>query len=354
MRDDYSARQLSGRRVFWGVCFGIFAFIFLICTPMIFESVDVDEVVVIQSPMSGELAVYTTPGYKWQGFGSVYSFKKRGTFEFKAGSFDDKLGQAKGGIPIRFTEGGHATLYGSIQYEMPLDDASIKNIVSNYRSDEAIRRNLIETATNKSIYLSGTLMTSKESYAEKRNDLFHYIADQIQNGIYQTRQKREWIKDPITNQDKEIITAEIMLDPAGVPLRQELSVLNQFKIKTFAFTPDVMPYDSTVETQIKQQQQLAMEVQTSIATKAKAEQDAQTAAAQGQADIVAHRKPQRIVVEAANSASTSGGSGKTSSESTVTSPSKNHFSAASLVYGSNMSLCRSSQPPCRSFTAQVS
>lgn len=37
--------------------------------------------------------------------------------------------------------------------------------------------------------MTGPLMSSKESYAEKRTNLIRFIEDQISNGVYKTAQK---------------------------------------------------------------------------------------------------------------------------------------------------------------------
>lgn len=270
---------------------GISAIVFIACAGKLYEDVGADEIVVIQSPIEGRLDVYTTPGLKWQGFGEVTTYKKRETYQF--GDWAGK--QSTGGIEVRFNDGGHGTIYGSIQYELSQAEDAIRRLHSQYRTQDAIQKNLVETVTNKSIYLVGTLMSSKESYAEKRNDLIHYVADQVQNGIYRTRQRTEWIKDPITNQDKQVITAEIVMDRDGKPERQEEAVLTHFGIKAFNFTIVKMPYDKVVEDQIRQQQALAMQVQTSIAQKAQAEQEAQTAEAQGRANATTAKWQQETI-----------------------------------------------------------
>ena len=273
-------------RIIIAAFLGIVALAGIVLSGKLIEDVGPDEIVVIQSPVAGRLDVYTTPGMKWQGLGEVTTYKKRSTYIFG----DETLG-----IQVRFNEGGHGTIFGSIQYDLPQTEAEVRLLHSKYRSQEQVQTSLIETVTNKSIYLVGTLMTSKESYAEKRNDLIHYVSDQVQNGIYKTRQKTVTTKDPITGQDTKVVAAEIVLDDTGRPLRQEEAVLSQFGIKAFNFTIVKMPYDEVVEGQIKQQQQLAMQVQTSIAEKAQAEQAALTAEAQGRANATTSKWQQETL-----------------------------------------------------------
>ncbi len=246
----------------------------------IVENMDADQIMVVQSPFSGELTWYTDAGIKPQWFGKVTTYPKRSIYEFKT--------------PVRFNDGGHGTMFGSVQYEMPLDVKNLTALHVRFGSPEAIQKQLIETITNKAVYMTGPLMSSKESYAEKRNYLIHYVEDQISNGVYRTLQKELKTKDEMTGADKTVTVVEIATK-GGVPERQEEAVLTSFGIKAFNFAIDQLPYDDAVETQIKQQQQIIMDVQTAIADAKKAEQRAITVAKQGEADAAKAKWEQEVV-----------------------------------------------------------
>lgn len=233
------------------------------------ENLDSKEVMVIQGAVDGQLHVYTTPGLYAQNFGKVTHYPRRSIHAI------EKL--------VRFNDGGHATLKGTIQWEMPVDEKSIIELHKQFGSPEAIDNQLIETVVAKSIYMTGPLMSSKESYAEKRPDLLRYVEDQINDGVYRTRQKDVKVKDAITGQDKTATAVEIVLDDKGLPARQEDAVLKQYGLKTYGLSITNLEYDDQVEKQIKGQQQLAMDVQTSIADAKKAEQTAITVEQNGKA-----------------------------------------------------------------------
>jgi len=251
------------------------------------ENLDADEIMVVQSPIAGTLTWHTTPGIKPQWFGKVTKYKKRSIY-----AFDDETGK---GIEVRFNDGGHGTVFGSIQYDMPLDDEHLTAIHTRFGSQLAVQQQVIERVTGKSIYMSGPLMSSRESYAEKRTSLLHYIEDQIQNGVYKTYQHEMRVKDPITDQEKTATVVEIALDDNGNPKRQEEGVISQFGIKAFGFTIKRMPYSREVEDQIRKQQQIAMDVQTAIADAKKAEQRAITVVEQGKATAAEEKWKQEAV-----------------------------------------------------------
>lgn len=265
----------------WVILTGLSGLIFLSISGMIFQNVDANEVVVIQAPASGKLSVYNTAGVKWQGMGKVSVYHKLETYNFV--------------IPVRFNDGGHGEINGSVNYELPLDADHMVSLHTKYGSQEAIQKDLVETVVNKSVYMTGPLMSSKESYAEKRTSLILYIEDQIKNGVYATGQKEVKVKDPVTGLEKTVTVVEIQQDKDGIFKRQEESVLNSYGIKTSNFAVSKLPYDEAVENQIKQQQELAMKVQTAMASSKEAEQRAITAAKEGEANAATAKWKQEVI-----------------------------------------------------------
>lgn len=259
------------------VVVGIF---FLVFAGKIFENVDADQIVCIQSPLSGDLAWHTSAGVKWQGFGKVTNYVKLDTYEFQ--------------VPVRFNDGGHGTINGSLNYELPLAAEQLTQIHMKYGSQQAIQKSLVETVTNKCVYMTGPLMSSKESYAEKRTSLILYIEDQIQNGVYKTTQKDVKTKDPITGVEKTVAVVEITKDEKGLAARQEEAVLSSYGINTSNFAVVKLDYEKAVENQIKQQQELTMKVQTAVASSKEAEQRAITVAKEGEANAAAAKWAQEV------------------------------------------------------------
>jgi len=252
----------------------------LMLTGQIFQSVDADELVVIQSPV-GSLTWHITPGIKWQGFGKVTVYKKRSIYPFI--------------IKMRFNDGAHGNMVGSIQYELPTDEQSLTALHVRFGSQEAVQQQLIQTVVDKSVYMTGPLMSSKESYAEKRNALIAYVEDQVANGVYRTLQRDVRAKDPVTGVDKTVTVVEIQLGKDGHPERQEEAVLAGFGVKPFGFSITELGYEEAVEQQIQAQQQATMDVQTAMAEARKAEQRALTVEKEGQAKAATTRWEQEAI-----------------------------------------------------------
>lgn len=274
---------MSHLRIGAAIAFVLLAVGSLISIQKLVENVSASDYVVIQSPVAGTLTWYTTPGVAWQGFGDVTTYPIRMRYDFR-----DR------GYLVQFNDGGHGTIHGSIQCDLPSDHQKLTDMFRKFPSQEQVENSLIKTATEGALYLVGPLMSSRESYAEKKNDLIRYVTDQVEFGPYRTRQNHVWTKDPITNQDKEVVTAEIVMKD-GNPERQEPSALGAYGIKCYQFTINKIDYDSVVAEQITQQQKITMNVQTSIADKVLAEQRAQTAEANGRANATEAKWKQETI-----------------------------------------------------------
>lgn len=275
-----SRQERSSTSVFKLVIFVTLGFIALIASFRIIEMNDANQIMVIQNPLSGKLTWYTDAGIKGQWFGRVTKYPKREIYEFKT--------------PVRFNDGGHGTMLGSVSYELPLDPKNLTNIHVKFGCLKALESQLIATVVNKAIYMTGPLMSSKESYAEKRNYLIQYVEDQIQNGVYRTVSREAKTVDQMTGAEKTVTVVEICMK-GGIPERQEDPAMVSFGISTFNFAINELPYDAAVETQIKQQQQIAMDVQTAIASAKKAEQNAITTAKEGEANAMKAKWDQEVI-----------------------------------------------------------
>lgn len=255
------------------------------------EYLDANQVMVIQS-LGGTLTWYTDPGYHWQGFGKVTKYDRRRQYWFS-----EKKDQGKDSdeaITMRFNDGAHANLSGSIAWEIPLESVALTKIYKAFPTNETLEQQLVRTNVEKAVYFAGPLMSSKESYAERRNDLIGYIEDQIANGVYKTVTEQRQEPDPIT-QEKKTVSFVRIVEQNGAIQRQETSPLKEFSVRTYNLSINNILYDKTVEQQITEQQQIAMNVQKSIAEAKQAEQRVITVEKDGQAKAAEAKWQQEVV-----------------------------------------------------------
>lgn len=289
------ANYNSKKTLIFGV--GVLFIIFILFSGKIIENVDNSEIVIIQSVFTGKVSIYTTPGPVIQGFGIATHYKKSNQFWF-SNKLEDGKGKGDRGedqsIKIRFNDGGHGQISGSVRWYMPADDKAILKLHTDFGSQLAVEQQLIRQVVTKAVYMTGPLMSSKESSAEKRNDLLSYIEDQSINGVYRTKQEDIKVHDDLMNTDKTITVVKIV-EKNNMPLRQEISAIKSYNISLQGLALNAIDYDEEVEKQIKVQQQAYMQVQTAIANSKKAEQDAITTELQGKAAAAKAKWEQEVL-----------------------------------------------------------
>jgi len=278
--------NLSRTKKSSGMLFAIIGVVFLIfgaiALNMSMVNVDADEIVVTQDPYDGELHFYFSPGLQFTRFGQVTRYTKESPYWFS--SQEDQGTDADQSIRIRFSDGGHAKISGSFRWKLPLGEEAMRNVHTLYGSQFNVEQELIRPVIEKAVYMTGPLMSSKESYSEKRNDLLSYIEDQTTNGVYKTKTEEKRGIDILSGTEKTFTIVTINEDKDGNQLRQEVSPFKTFNITSYNYSINTITYDATVETQIKTQQEAMMAVQTSIAEAKKAEQNAIKVEKEGQAN----------------------------------------------------------------------
>ena len=132
----------------------IVAIFLLFFIPKAFENLDAGEIAVVQMPITGELNVVTSPGWMWQGGGSVTKYSRSNQLWFS--NKEDEGG--KGAIKIGFNDFGEGTVSGSVRWYMPSNKEAILKLHRDYGTQESIEFKLIKQAVTKAIYMSGPLM----------------------------------------------------------------------------------------------------------------------------------------------------------------------------------------------------
>jgi len=274
---------------------GVFALILsVVLVANMVTTVGADELVVKQDMIGGQLSVWDTPGVHWQNFGTITRYKRSAQLWFS--EKEDEGKKTDDSIKVRFNDGGHGNISGSLRYTLPTDQNKMLDVHRTYHSMEAIDHELVRQVVNKGVYMSGPLMSSRESYAEKRADLINYITDQIIYGVYRTEHDQVKAVDPVTGQEKTVDVVKPKVNehsPNGIE-REEESPIQKFGMNASNITINSINYDPVVEAQIKQQQEAISAVQQAIVNSKKAEQDTLTVEQQGKAEAAKAKWAQEV------------------------------------------------------------
>lgn len=255
------------------------------------EYLDASNIMVIQY-MNGDIETFTTSGPHAQWFGTVTIYPKRFHYETES--------------PIQFSDRGHAKITVSSDFDMPLNKEQLVALHQAYRTPDAVKDSLIAKGVQNSIFTAGSLMSSKESSAEKRNDLGHFIKNQVDNGVFMTKTETQEILEDTGKYDdkgqpimakKNVPVIHLIPDPKqpGGFARQEKSATSKYGINSFNLTVTGVKYDEVVEKQFQEQQALQMQTQKAIVQRTTSEQEAISVEAQGRAAAAKARAEQEVI-----------------------------------------------------------
>lgn len=266
-----------------GIVIAIFGIIFFVCIGSIAEDVRNEQIVVNQYPFTGKMEYWTTPGLRGQWFGKTTKYYK--TQQFWFGSKSDSREQEGNPIPVIFNDASDGMIYGSLRVKLPTDREHLSRIQTDYNGMDRLMTDLVAQTITKVIYASGPLMSAFESYAEKKNDLINYITDQLNNGVYKTTVRTIEVVDPITGEKKTSKIAALIPDenaPGGYK-RSESSPFAYYGLEIGQVAISKIDYSNKVKSQIAQQQESNMLIQTSKAKAAAAVQESIRAEEEGKA-----------------------------------------------------------------------
>ena len=260
-----------------GVAVAIILLFALVSSWNSFTDVNAGEIAVFQYP-TGTLEVVTEPGWKFTPLASVTSYRR--SFDF---SFEDNRKDVTNGIAMRLFDGTSAHVSGSVRADLPLDSKQMLEIHKTFGSQKSVEDALIKKGITRAVFATGSLLTAKESYSDKRNQIPSLVEDQAKNGLYQTYSENIETIDPLTK-DKRIEKIVKISMSGGKPIRQEDSTISRFGVNVYNLSINGIFYEAKVEEQIAVQQRSVMEVQTAIANAKRAEQEKITTEQQGAAN----------------------------------------------------------------------
>lgn len=311
--------------------YAVIALVGIIFMFMMFGVNSAGQRTVIQYPTGG-ISVKFEPGVFFQFFGKTeeyndvisYNFDKTGETEAitvpgipDVNNPDAKVDpvtfhEDKGGISVRYQDGGRGKIFGIARFNLPNDESTMIALHKAFRSMDGVTTKLIEPIAEESLNLTAGLLTSEEAYAEKRGSFIEYSRDQLQNGKYKTviKQITETEEVPVidtsSNDDTPVqknrveqrkVTKDIPViayDSDGMtPLRLG-SDLKLYGITISGYQVTDWDFEPKTLLQIAAKRSAVMAIITSKAEADRAKQDAVTAEQTGLANVMRARYTEEV------------------------------------------------------------
>ena len=248
---------------------------------------DAGERTVIQYP-TGTLLVKFSPGIYFKAFGNTEVYKDVITFDFDK---EDAITQSSlnyTGISVRYQDGGTGKVFGKARFALPDNEEQMIRLHKDFRSNDAVAHKLIKALSEESMNLTAGLMTSEESYAEKRGIFTQWAEEQIASGKFFTELKSIVEEEKDTKERIVRNIPVIKYGTDGQPLHHASDFKN-YGIRVSGFQITDWDFEQKTLDQISRKREATMGIITAKADAERARQEALTAEEQGKKNVMVDR-----------------------------------------------------------------
>lgn len=260
-----------------------------------FDVNDAGERTVVQR-IGGEQFVRFEPGLYYAGFMAKRTeWPNQISVTYQQDKADLELadnGIEVGQISIMFSDGTKADAKGIVQFVLPADEPSMKLLHNTHRTPQSLVTKRLATFTKECLQSSAQLMTSDKHYGGARTQMSQDFIDQLKNGVYLAQTEEKIVFDSIEQEKKRYYITEIKKDKNGLP-RRKASAIAEYSITVADAAINDVDYEAKVDEKLAKIIDASTRSAISRQELVTAQQQALTAKAQGEKDLVEIEYKQR-------------------------------------------------------------
>lgn len=286
--EEEKANLMKGKGLLIKGAVALFAFlIFLWINPFAYN--DPTERTVVTGQGGGQKCVFAG-GVYWAGFfAKEVTWPNRISVAYKSKEPSEKMDSEKtfdiGKVNIRFNDATTADLTGIVQYRLPSTEKEMLEMHNTHGTPEALVKRRLAPYTQECLQSSSQLMSSEMCYSGGRAQMVQDYLDQLKNGAFLLRVSTVNTYDSIEKANKKTYEVIIKTDKDGHTQRKFSS------IKEYGITIDDaqitdVDYQQQVDNMLTQKINAATKAAVSKQELMTAQQQAQTAKAQGEKKLV--------------------------------------------------------------------
>lgn len=246
-----------------------------------------ERTVVTQS--NGHQFVQLQPGIFYAGlFASKYEWPNQIGVQYEGDAPDLTLRDNTidiGATRVSFLGGPTATVQGIAQFNLPNDEKSMLEIHNQHRTIEGLVKLRLAPYTKECLSASAQLMTPETHYNGGKSQMGNEYLDQLQNGIFLLESKKITSYDSTEKGYRDDFVVVKQLSAKGTPLRKRSSVA-KYGITIGDGQITSTEYEERIKTMLGKQIDANSATQLAKQQKITAEQQTQTAKAQGEKKLV--------------------------------------------------------------------
>ncbi len=260
--------------------FAIIAILFIVFLGKIFETNYDGFYLVKQAAVTGKMSIKSDAGIMGQYFGKITRYKRLNKIFMSYDKLDGGDSDQNTGIKVRFPDGwAEVNFQGS--YRLPIKEADRLKLKTDFSTavgtEIMVKKQIIEAIEN-----TATLMNSGAAYAELRAQFAPLARKQALEGTYASQMTKELVNN--TDGSKRVKKIYSVKKVNGKPVITKPSLLAEYNIDLPEFNIVFNKFDPKLEALIEARKDAQ-----------KAQQDAITAKATGDAGIAKERAEQEIV-----------------------------------------------------------
>lgn len=246
-----------------------------------------------QAAVLGTMSVIDQPGSYLRMFADITTYQISDMYYFSKSNLDGGAGEEADPIKVRFNDGGTAEISGGIKFRLPTDPVKRLRLHQDFKNYEAFKHDLIRQTVSEAMMQTATLMKAEESYSTRRSEFTSLVEDQVKSGIYETTSREVKTQD---SEGNDLVDHEVFVkrDDKGQPLIHKVSPLLTYGIDVVQFVIKDIDFDDTINKLIEQKKLAEQQKVVARANAEKAQQDAITAKAQGDAKIAEEKATQEV------------------------------------------------------------
>lgn len=198
-----------------------------------------------------------------------------------------------GRVTIRFSDATTAEVSGIAQYVLPAIEKEMIDMNNVHRTPLALVKKRLAPYTKECLQSSAQIMSSEMHYSGGRAQMVQDYIDQLRNGAFLLRVVPRNDYDSVEKINKRSYMVENKTDKNGFPLRK-FSSIKEYGISVGDAQVTDVDYQNQVDDLLKAKIAAAAKASTSRQLLMTAQQEALTAAAQGQKKLVETEYAQKV------------------------------------------------------------
>lgn len=235
---------------------------------------------VSQQFIVGDLGVRNTPGTYWQGLDKITTYELAGDIFLSKDATDGGTQSDNAAERVLFPN-GYADINFVGMYEVQPGDDTRKLLHVMYNTDDGVKY-MVKQQVIEALKNTGTLMSAEEAYSYKRAEFIALAREQALQGLYKSHVSIDTV--PATGGGSQYIKRySVERDADGNPIVMKESLLEKYNIALPQFNIKDMDFDPKLTALIDSRKDAQ-----------KAEQDAITEKAKGEASIAREKAIQEV------------------------------------------------------------